>query len=130
MASHESGRFSHMFVQNRYTLWPTPDATRLDLRPGVPWAGRDGPLTSPNKQWTGAFHTEARASRMSFLVDGTLLPRTPVANDQHEQWAGKRATLRRTWLAPVTQSGDPEKYGAENLRLRGVRAGWGESREH
>jgi hypothetical protein len=94
--------------RNRETIWPTPDPTTFDIQLSAPDPGRYdryGSISAPNKRWTGAFDTEARASRMSFLVDSTLLPRAPGAIDQHEQWTGRRARRRQAWLAPVNQVG-------------------------
>lgn len=107
MASHNTGHSSRYFArkQNRQTIWPTPDPTTSDIQLSAPWPGHYGSFVPPNRRWTNAFDTEARASRMSFLVDSTLLPRAPRENGQHEQWVGKR----QTWLAPVAQADVPER---------------------
>jgi hypothetical protein len=110
MASHHTGHFSHSFARNRNreTIWPAPDPTTFDIQLTAPEPGRFDrydTFAAPNKRWTGAFDNEARASRMSFLADGTLLPRAPGANNQHEQWTGRRAGGRQTWL--MNQLGAP-----------------------
>lgn len=46
---------------------------------------------------------------MSFMADGTLLPRAPQPEGQHEQWAGRRNEKRATWLAPVNDANVPPK---------------------
>ncbi|KAF2442790.1 membrane transporter [Karstenula rhodostoma CBS 690.94] len=108
MAAHNTGRFSHSFArkQNRQAISPTSDPVTSDIQLS---AGRYGSFVAPNKRWTSAFDNEARASRMSFLADGTLIPRVPVEHNQHEQWAGRRAERRQTWVAHVAQSEEPEK---------------------
>lgn len=107
MANHLAGRFSSSLTrqQNRQTIWPTADPGTLDIQISAPWLSQYD--SAPNKRWTGAFDTEARASHMSFLADNTLLPRAPNPNNQHERWAGKRS--RHTWLNPVDAAGSPEK---------------------
>ncbi|KAF2641822.1 MFS general substrate transporter [Massarina eburnea CBS 473.64] len=100
----KSGRLplSHEPRANRQTIWPIDDPTDNDVQLSAPWPHRYGSFRQVNDRWTGAFDTEARASRMSFMVDDTLLPRAPPPHNMHQHWAGRR----QTWLAPVTN--EPE----------------------
>ncbi|KAF2792673.1 membrane transporter [Melanomma pulvis-pyrius CBS 109.77] len=81
---------------NRHTMWPSQD----DMEGEVSISGFELPgFPQSQKRWTGAFDNEVRASRMSFMVGDTLLPKATTP-----QWPGNRPTKRSTWISPLHQS--------------------------
>lgn len=109
----DSARHSRIFTQHRtrrqtyrQTIWPTTDPNSTDIVLSAPWPHRYGSFREQNKRWVGAFDTEARASRMSFMADHSLLPPAPQPYPHHhDAWAGRR---RETWLGPVANASPPQ----------------------
>jgi hypothetical protein len=57
-------------------------------------------LRQQHRRWTRAFDTEAQASRMSFIVGDTLLPRVELETE-HRRWAGMTANRREIWFSQL-----------------------------
>jgi hypothetical protein len=77
----------------RVTIWPTAYGEDIEL--SAPWPGRFGPQ-QPDKRWTGAFDSEARANRMSYMVGNSLLP--SAAPSGPPVWPGQARGNRTTWI--------------------------------
>ncbi|KAF2105602.1 hypothetical protein BDV96DRAFT_655459 [Lophiotrema nucula] len=105
----DMGRYSRSYTKtNRRTVWLTASPNGDDIQLSAPWPVRYGSFRQQNKRWTGAFDNDARASRMSFLVDGTLLPRAPHTRVEHQQWIG-RVQRRATWLNQLQAKDSKER---------------------
>lgn len=93
---------------NRTTMWPSPFQQEELAVPS--WPGHQN-----TKRWTNTFDSEARATRMSFYVADSLLPRAPGAQDQ---WAGQggaanqnrksRYQRRATWMNQIMRENDSD----------------------
>ncbi|KAK6068699.1 major facilitator superfamily transporter [Seiridium cupressi] len=90
--------------ENRMTIWPTANGDDIEL--SAPWPGR---FTQQkiNKRWTGAFDTEARANRMSYMVGNSLLPSAPR---EQQMWPGQARGNRTTWIDDRAYQGDAKLW--------------------
>jgi hypothetical protein len=81
------------------TIWPTSNGNDIEM--SAPWPAIS---QEANKKWTGAFDTEGRANRMSYMVGNALLPSAP---NQH-RWSGEaKARNRMTWMNGGPRQGVP-----------------------
>ncbi|KAF7537384.1 hypothetical protein G7054_g3730 [Neopestalotiopsis clavispora] len=87
-----SDRLAPPRAANRMTIWPTQYGDDIEL--SAPWPGHLS-TQNINKRWTGAFDTEARANRMSYMVGNSLLPSAPAAK---QVWPGHHRASRATWI--------------------------------
>ncbi|KAI0139654.1 major facilitator superfamily domain-containing protein [Pestalotiopsis sp. NC0098] len=85
-----SNRLSVPRATNRMTIWPTQYGDDIEM--SAPWPGHYS-IQKQDKRWTGAFDTEARANRMSYMVGNSLLPSAPA---EPHVWPGQ--ARRATWI--------------------------------
>lgn len=120
MSFLDTGRYTQSHrPTNRQTIWPTTSSNGVDVELSAPWPARYGSFKKQNKRWTGAFDNEARASRMSFMFDNTLLPRAQNPRE-HQRWTRNVAQNRTTWLGQLQEPNTKDRVwsGEFNVERR------------
>ncbi|KAH7130425.1 major facilitator superfamily domain-containing protein [Dendryphion nanum] len=120
----ETSRYSRAYGQNRrQTIWPTSVDGYGEHQLSAPWPARNPSFRIQNKRWTGAFESEARAARMSVMVDNSLFPQSRPRNTFHQQWVGRKedekAQLEPVWSGEFDVERRPSWVSRNSERFSG-----------
>ncbi|KAF2028869.1 MFS general substrate transporter [Setomelanomma holmii] len=93
-------------MQHRQTIWPTLSPQNGEYQMSNPTL--DDVFQENNQRAISVFDTEARAARMSVMVDSQLFPPPLQLRNRHSVWVGSRKDRGQTWIASVTAAAVPE----------------------
>lgn len=101
-----NGNMPGQSTNKRQTMWPSATSYEDDIELIFQWPlSRD----EANQRVVSIFDTDARAARLSVLVNDQLMPPPRQARNRHSIWTGATNDRRETWLGRVKQSEVPAR---------------------